>query len=150
MKKQVGFVLFFLFFSSSLLAEEIIMYCKAGKYPDNIELKYKSSFIFGKSLKRRINNKWLDFCRKSGQTLDLGEKKAICSFQKGFRTYRTTVFTIDEKYPVDFVYKGYWVIDFSKGIFDTSNSTSQCIGCDESLSRERLMDIDFKCNLLNK
>ena len=99
MKKQIGLILFFSFFSSSLLAEEITMYCKAGKFADNIELKYKSSFIFGKSLKRRSNNnKWVDFCGYPGQTLNIGDKKAICSFQNGFKTYNHFIFTQGSSY----------------------------------------------------
>lgn len=147
MKKQIGLMLFFLFFSSSLLAEEITMYCKAGKAADNIELKYTSSFIFGKSLKRRSNNKWVDFCTYLGQTLNIGDKKAICSFQKGFGTFGHFIFTEEFPRGINYKYIGYWVMDFSKGEFDVNNSTHYCTNCNDQLGQ---MDIDFKCDLLAK
>ncbi len=88
------------------------------------------------------------FLQLPGQTLNIGDKKAICSFQNGFKTYNHSIFTQESPLVgIHYNYVGYWVMDFSMGKFDVDNSTINCINCKAQFGQ---MNIDFKCDLLAK
>ena len=97
--------------SSSSFAKEIIMKCDHPKYVVDLTLKYEEGILgFGKSVKRRIKGKWVDFCTYENQTLKITDKGAVCSFADGFKT--DDYLWSDGKTDSVTTYHGEWIADF--------------------------------------